>query len=269
MELGPGPRPSDPRPLLSRVSRHPRATITRMVEQTSLGIGTALRRARELRGVTVEEASRDSKLAARHLQALEDEDFSVFDGEVFARAGLGSYARYLGLDPDKVIGFYVGHADDPEPPQPPARMGRVERALAAARIRDNQLFLLMAASILIVVLIVFGVLSRDRVAPDAAKISTSAASIPLAEGTVEVVVQALRPVTLSASVDGRLEERFSMGTDETRAFTGSVSVHLVVADGTGVRLSVNGQDRGIPGVPGQAWTSTFTVHAEGIASPTG
>ena len=234
-----------------------------------MGIGPALRRAREMRGVTLEEASRDSKLPTEHLRALEDEDFVPFGGEVFARATLGSYARYLGLDPDKVMRFYANHADEPEPPPPPAKLGRVERALAAARIRDNQRFLLIAACFLILVLIVFGLLSRDRVAPDAAAIPTSAAPAPPDEGTIEVVLEALRPVDVAVSVDGQAMDRFVMTTDETRALIGSVSVELTVADGTAVLLSVNGERRGIPGVPGQAWTSIFTLEQEGSASPTG
>jgi cytoskeleton protein RodZ len=239
-----------------------------MVEQTSMGIGAALRRARELRGMTLEEASRDCRIPTSHVVALEDEDFVPFDGEVFARAALGSYARYLGLDAEKVVGFYSHHAEEPAPPPPPAKLGRVEQTLAAARIRDNQLFLLVAASLLIVVLIVFGLLSRDRVAPDPTAIPTSPAPALADGGTVEVVLEALRPVRVAVSEDGRPIERFVMQTDETRALIGS-TVELTVADGTAVRLTVDGEARGIPGVPGQPWTSTFTVEEGGAASLVG
>jgi hypothetical protein len=240
-----------------------------MVERTSMGIGAALRRAREMRGVSIEEASRDSKLPTSHLVALEDEDFVPFGGEVFARASLGSYARYLGLDAEKVVGFYSHHADEPEPPPPPAKLGRVERALAAARIRDNQRFLLVTAFLLIVVLIVFGLLSRDRVAPDPSAIPTSPAPALADEGTIEVVLQALRPVDVAVSVDGQPIERFVMQTDETRALIGSSTVELTVADGTAVRLFVDGEGLGIPGVPGQAWMSTFTAEEGSVPSPIG
>jgi hypothetical protein len=230
-----------------------------MVGQTSMGIGAALQRAREMRGVSIEDAARDSRLPARQLRALEDEDFAFFDGEVFARAALGSYARFLGLNHEKVVGVYAHHAEEPEPPPPPAKLGRVERALAASRVRDNQRFLLVVACVLVVMLIVFGLLSRERVAPEPADIPTEPATALPAGRSVDVVLVALRPVKVSVTIDGQPVERFRMRTGETRALTGSSSVELTVADGTAVRLTVDGKERGIPGEPGQPWREEFVV----------
>lgn len=237
-------------------------------DRTSIGVGPALRRAREIRGLSIDQAVRDTRLTAGQLRSLEDEDFGWFDGQVLTRAALGSYARYLGLNPEKVVGAYARHADDPSPPPPPAKLGRVERALAAARVRDNQRFLLVAASLLLVVLVVFGILSRDHSAPDAAQIPTEPAIVPREEGTVEVVLVAIRPVDVTVSVDGRPGESFLLRTDETRALTGSDSIDLTVADGTAVRVTANGVKLGIPGTPGRAWKRTFDSRG-GAASPTG
>ena len=57
---------------------------------------------------------------------------------------------------------------DPEPPPPPGKLGRVERAIAATRVRDSQRFLLIAAATLVGVLIVFGWVSSQHGAPQAA-----------------------------------------------------------------------------------------------------
>lgn len=119
------------------------------VRSHAIGVGPALRRAREIGGTTVDEAARDTKLSVEQLEGLESEDFELLGEEVYVRAMLRTYAQYLGLKPDKVMAAYAKHVDDPEPPQPPAKMGRVEQALAAARIRDNQRFLLIAASVIL------------------------------------------------------------------------------------------------------------------------
>ena len=103
-----------------------------------IGVGSALRKARERRGITLDAASRDTKLHIDQLRALEAEDFEALLGDVYVRGSLRTYSQYLGLSPDKVIGAYARHAETPAPPTPPAKLGRVERAMAATRIRDNQ-----------------------------------------------------------------------------------------------------------------------------------
>ncbi len=118
------------------------------VRPASIGVGPALRRAREIAGTTLDEAARDTRLTSDQIGALEREDFELLGEEVYVRAMLRTYAQYLGLKPDKVMSAYARHAEEPELPSPPAKMGRVEQALAAARIRDNQRFLLLAAAVL-------------------------------------------------------------------------------------------------------------------------
>ena len=81
---------------------------------------------------------------------------------------LRTYAQYLGLKPDRVLSVYAEHGEDVAPPEPPGKLGRVERGLAASRIRDNQKFLLVAAAVVLVALIGFGLVSRDGAPPAAA-----------------------------------------------------------------------------------------------------
>ena len=128
----------------------------------TIGVGSALRRAREIGGISLEEASRDTRLRVEQLHALEDEDFEALGDDVYARAMLRTYAQYLGLKPGKVAAIYASHTDAPEPPSPPAKMGRLERGLAASRIRDNQKFLLIAAAVTLIVLVSVGLVSRVR-----------------------------------------------------------------------------------------------------------
>ena len=119
----------------------------------TIGVGSALRRAREIRGITIDEAARDTKLRGEQLYALEGEAFDDLGDPVYARAMLRTYAQYLGLKPERVLSVYAKHAEEVEPPPPPGKLGRVERGLAASRIRDNQKFLLIAAAVVLVALI--------------------------------------------------------------------------------------------------------------------
>jgi cytoskeletal protein RodZ len=69
-------------------------------------IGEKLRLAREQHTYTLDQVARDTHVARRFLQALEEEDFSVFPGETYAMGFLRTYAEYLGLDPDELIGLF-------------------------------------------------------------------------------------------------------------------------------------------------------------------
>jgi cytoskeleton protein RodZ len=68
--------------------------------------GENLRREREMRGVTLEEISAATKISVRFLQAIEHEDFDRLPGGVFTRSFIRTYARYLGLDEERVMAEY-------------------------------------------------------------------------------------------------------------------------------------------------------------------
>lgn len=229
------------------------------VRPTSIGVGSALRRAREIRGITIDHAVRDTKLSAEQIRALEGEDFEVFDGEVYVRATLRTYAQYLGLDTDKVVGAYTRHADDRPPPPPPGKMGRVERAIAATRVRDNQRFLLIAAAVVLVALVAIGLVSR-RGAPPPAAIETPTPSVALEASTaqgIEVALTATAEVTASAIADGEPLEEVSLRPGEVISYSAQQELVVEVSDGGLVSLSVAGEDMGTPGVFGQPWSDTF------------
>jgi len=68
--------------------------------------GENLRREREMRGVTLEEISTATKISLRFLDAIEREDFAKLPGGIFSRSFIRSYARYLGLDEERVVAEY-------------------------------------------------------------------------------------------------------------------------------------------------------------------
>jgi cytoskeleton protein RodZ len=69
-------------------------------------IGEKLRLARERNNLTIEQVARETHVAKRFLKALEDEEFAAFPGETYAMGFLRSYAEYLGLNSEELIGIY-------------------------------------------------------------------------------------------------------------------------------------------------------------------
>lgn len=76
-------------------------------------LGSLLTRAREARGLTLEDAERDTRISRRYLQALESEQFEVIPAPVYARGFLRSYSQYLGVDPAEALSMFP-REEDPE-----------------------------------------------------------------------------------------------------------------------------------------------------------
>src|SRR5579862_4913501 len=65
-------------------------------------IGETLRRERLRKNLTLEQISRETKISARLLDAIEKEQFELLPGGVFAKSFARQYARFLGLDEEEL-----------------------------------------------------------------------------------------------------------------------------------------------------------------------
>jgi len=77
--------------------------VTHSEEPQLTGFGEYLRRERELRGVTLEEISAATRISIRFLEAIESEELSKLPGGIFTRSFVRTYARFLGLDEERVL----------------------------------------------------------------------------------------------------------------------------------------------------------------------
>ncbi len=66
------------------------------------GIGTALRKARIQKGLSLEEVEQETKIRKRYLDGLEREDYDLLPAAVYVQGFLKTYANYLGLDGDAI-----------------------------------------------------------------------------------------------------------------------------------------------------------------------
>ena len=229
----------------------------------TIGVGSALRRAREIRGITIDEAARDTKLRGEQLYALEGEAFDDLGDPVYARAMLRTYAQYLGLKPERVLSVYAKHAEEVEPPPPPGKLGRVERGLAASRIRDNQKFLLIAAAVVLVALTAVGLVSRGG-APPPATIETPATTGALTSPTAAPPPGGpRRPGAGGPASAAAPRPPTTLRPGESIALMATGELVVSATDGGAIQVTVDGRDAGVPGRNGQPWTETFTPTGRG------
>jgi len=69
-------------------------------------LGDKLKTAREGKGISLDDAGKDTKITIRYLEALEKEDFSGFPGEAYITGFLRNYGAYLDLDVQELLSLY-------------------------------------------------------------------------------------------------------------------------------------------------------------------
>lgn len=99
-------------------------------------LGDTLREARMRQKIDITEVEAKTKIRAKYLRALENEEFDMLPGPTYVRSFLRTYAAFLGLDAQLLVEEYrVRHesAEEPEvqpltaPPSPPGRERRYGR----------------------------------------------------------------------------------------------------------------------------------------------
>lgn len=68
-----------------------------------IGIGEALKQAREKKKLSLAEAENETKIRSRYLEALEAEEFKILPGDVYTIGFLRNYATFLGLDANAIV----------------------------------------------------------------------------------------------------------------------------------------------------------------------
>ncbi len=76
------------------------------------GVGATLRRARTRRKLGYSEVEEATKIRARFLRAIEEEEWDALPGGSYARSFIRTYATYLGLDAERLAAEYGSHPPD-------------------------------------------------------------------------------------------------------------------------------------------------------------
>ena len=123
--------------------------------------GASLRKERELRGITLEEISRHTKVHSRFLEAIENDDLSVLPAKAFAKGFLRSYARMVGLDEELVITNFEYYHRTMQPPKEVENTQKDSPKGSRYRMIFLTLLLIIAVLTAIIILYYQGYLNLD------------------------------------------------------------------------------------------------------------
>ncbi len=226
------------------------------------GVGRALRKARLRQGLTLEEASRGTRLRAEYLRALEADAFDALPGDVYVRSFLRSYARFLGLSPERVVTAHErAHGGRRPTPAP------VHRAPALAVSRDQQIpggrrhfhwpLAAAVALVLFVAAAAVGLFSQSASTPEPARVAPGS-GVPVLPEKVQVDLLARRDVRVVITADGIEKLDHTLREGEARSFEAAREITVWAESGGALRLDVNGTRVGAPGARMQPFTETYT-----------
>lgn len=249
-----------------------------------MGIGETLARAREEAGLSVEQVSRRTRVRETIIRGIERDDFQLCGGNFYARGHIRSIARVIGIDPEPIIQAYddahggapqaISAASAFEPEAPVQFRERRSPNWSAA------MAVAFALVMFYMIFQVFGSGEQTRTATQAARpapVPTGGTATPAvrapdgAKDSPSVGSEAVKPrkrvvVKVKArrsswvgvwDLSGRKLYGGLIHTGETKKWSSGKRIRIVIGNGAGVRLTVNGEDIGIPGTDGQVVSLSF------------
>jgi transcriptional regulator with XRE-family HTH domain len=139
-------------------------------------IGETLRDARMRQRLDIADVEQRTKIRAKYLRALENEEFGMLPGPTFVKTFLRTYAEMLGLDPHMLVEEYRANYEgedelELQPLGPPSAVGRDR--MGGPRLGPGMLALLVLVGV-VAVLVVIGLTSDDSGNGEASRQETTA-----------------------------------------------------------------------------------------------
>ena len=241
--------------------------------------GERLKRERELREVSMDELTKATRISARFIEALENEDWAKLPGGIFGHGFVRTIVRYLGLNEEALLGEYD--------------LARAEHLAAAPPRTEDRIPAppkwLPVAAVFVVLLLVAGVFYAGRygwrryAAHRATKKSAAASlavrpqsqsgsSAPGAAGQTSSVAfsgassAALLDLTVSTSAatrvrilaDDKLLLDAELPAGENRHFSANQRFEVTAGDSSAVLLELNGKAMPPLGAPGASGTMVLS-----------
>ncbi|MGH2685751.1 MAG: helix-turn-helix domain-containing protein [Actinomycetota bacterium] len=235
-----------------------------MQQHVETGIGRALRRARESRGKSLEQASRETRVRIDYLKAIEHEWFGALGSDVYVRGFLRSYSRYLGLNDEKVMTAYERAFGRSKPPPAPVEqsptVAPTEAYVLTERKRPNWILAGGAAIIALAAAAAIGLIGRTDSVPEPAG-QEPPPQVPVAERQVEVGITAFastEAIELAVSIDDGPPQPVVLEEGGSQSFQGDDSIQVVATEGGLFGLIVNGHTIKVAGERRAPFDATFT-----------
>jgi cytoskeleton protein RodZ len=233
--------------------------------------GRALRRARQRRQITLDDAAEATRIPRRFLEALEREaPVDHYPAPVYARAFLREYARYLGLPPERLVEGFTARNGVHEPGlaaipttvvRPQRRWpGRILAVMSVGAVITLGVIRSESSGSLTPNLTPAPPLTAAAAAPATGPVKPPelrAGPVPPAARGIQVVIRVIERCWVEATGDGKTVlpgQTLTAGRSVTLAAHHTLALRL--GNAGGVRITINGHHL-TAGGPGQVVDLSF------------
>ncbi|MDD4169111.1 MAG: DUF4115 domain-containing protein [Desulfotomaculaceae bacterium] len=214
-------------------------------------IGQRLKEVREKKGIALEDAERETKIRRKYLQALEEEQFQVLPGSVYAKAFLKTYASFLGLDASEILDFYKKNFAEQAVLETSGKIAK-KAARVNVSVKRNYRFLLAAIAV-VAGLMILGVyinnnLNQGPVSPNG--ISSPPEQLQPVEETPAVNLELTvknSDCWMLVKVDGSVAFEGTLVPGQSKHFEGEDKISVRLGNAGAVTAKLNGNDIGALG----------------------
>ncbi|MFI1971305.1 hypothetical protein BLA24_30195 [Streptomyces cinnamoneus] len=248
-------------------------------------VGRILHQARISAGLTVDDVSSTTRVRIPIVHAIEQDDFTRCGGRVYARGHIRTLAHAVGLDPGPLVAQYDAEHGGRPVPTPAAPLFDAERIRPEPR-RPNWTAAMVAAIVAVVGFVGFTLFNgggksgpvtadpasaKPSAAPSRKAGSTKASSDPKAEASASAIAGVpANKVTVKLTAEngqtwmsakdhnGKLLEEGVLKQGDSKTFTDSKRIDLVLGNAGAVQLFVNGKEVKNVGEEGQVQRLSYT-----------
>lgn len=230
-------------------------------------IGATLRETRMRARIDVSEIEAQTKIRAKYLRALENEEWDLLPGPTFVRSFLRTYAQALGLDEKALVDEYRRLYEQPVEldHQSPVMSAPARHARQTGGVRPSRGYAIAVVAIcLVIALLIVGLLSQKKGGspPSSANLTTStgrshragsqrsggtASHVSVADTRVTLSVKPSAPVWVCLIADGT--RKAIPGVTLSSSYT-PITYHahhfMVTLGNDAVTLYVNGKAETVP-----------------------
>jgi len=203
---------------------------------TSKSLGEMLRRARELRGLTLERVARDTKIPQRHLEAFERDNLTAVPAGFYQRAELRTYAQAVGLDQRLALAELESALAPADPREPSRVTPRNHESTSPLP------YIAVAVAGIAVVAVLFGRASVEPTSQPARSVETTGAAASGSQASVSSPEQAALVADLAPSDATPAAVVTQAVVEPTQAPAPAVTGTelIITTEPEGARVTVNG-----------------------------